>query len=91
MKEKFKVIEAFTKTVIIDKDIVEKIRENEYVEPSEINRNSVSISEAKITEKEDCWSNFVKNIEDEKEDSREILYWDAEYDTEFGIHAANTF
>jgi len=88
MNDAFSVIDTFTRTVIIDPDIVREMKDGKFVEPSKINRNSISVY-ADYVDVGGKWSHLVKTfLFDEK---REIYYWIGEYDPDmFGIHIDRT-
>jgi hypothetical protein len=86
MKNDFVVIENLTVSVIINQDIVEKIKNGDRVDPVQINRNSISIYRSKIDpSKNNNWCQFVDKFNNNGDD---VVYWVGPYDKDmYGAYA----
>jgi CRISPR/Cas system-associated endonuclease/helicase Cas3 len=82
MNKEFAVIPNLTETVIINPQIIERVKKGEMVPSSEISRNSVSIFRNKLDPtKANSWAHLVDRHED-------MYYWTGPYDPEFyGVFA----
>jgi len=81
VEENFKVINNITATIIIDKELVKKIENNEPVLYSDIVRNSIQLWFTKIQQLQTLLN--LKIITDIKE--RDYYVWESEYDNCSGI------
>ena len=77
----FKIIDSVTATVVVDKDIVEKIKKGENIHSSEISRHSVQIWVDKIEKIEELTGNSVIS----KLGDEEYYEWRGEYNEQNGI------
>jgi hypothetical protein len=86
IKNNFTVIENLTISVIINQNIVTKIKNGEKVDPVKINRNSISVFRSKVDPNvNNNWSQFVSKFNNNGDD---IVYWIGPYDKEmYGAYA----
>lgn len=85
MKDDFSVIDTCTVSVIIDRDIVNKIKSGERVDPVQINRHSISIFRSKIDENTGKWAQYVEKFDNDGDD---MYYWIGKYDGDgYGVYA----
>lgn len=86
IQEDFTVIDNLTISVIINKDIVDRMKQGLKVEPVEISRNSISIYRNKINPANaNNWLPFVDTFNVEGDD---VIYWVGPYDKEiYGAYA----
>jgi len=82
MSEQFQVIPDNTVSVLVDKDIINRVRNLEFVTPVDINRNSVSIYRSKLDPtKDNNFCQFVTSNDD-------MYFWTGSYDPKiYGIYA----
>lgn len=81
MNEEFAVIDSVTSLVIVNKEIVEKIRKGEDVHPTEISRHSVQLWDSRIDKIQQMFADdLISDIKGEG-----YYAWEGEYDMESGI------
>lgn len=86
MKDNFSVIDSLTVSVIVNTDIINKIKTGVFVDPVQINRNSVSIYKSKIDpENGNNWCNYVSTFSDSS--GEDVMYWAGPYDKDvYGVY-----
>lgn len=85
MKNDFEVIPNLTVSVIINKDIINKIKNGDKVTPVQISRNSISVYRTKIDPIKGKWASFVETITNNGDD---VLFWVGSYDKNmYGAYA----